>query len=359
MSGKDAYAVLITSLGYSDSVRLRRIMEKLMTPEQAQMVAALPATVGEVAQKTGIDLKQVKDSLEELFITGVVTPRKDFRKRESFRFVKTVGQLHDLTQATIERDVVKDRELFELWYDFVMHEMYPKTAERIRKQPSPRSRVVPAYKSIKDIPGILACENFPELLKAQSTIAVVPCSCRYCTASIGKPCSVHDEVAYNTCLQFGRSAEYVLERGSGKNLSVKEALELSDIIEDSGLLHKWPNNSAMTGATMSCQCCRDCCMNYVPADQAGLSINLAWAKSRYEAYVNVNECTGCQVCVDRCLFDAITMERVEGSKKLKASVDSEKCFGCGVCVVKCKPAALKMKVVRPPEHIPAPPALIV
>ena len=82
---------------------------------------------------------------------------------------------------------------------------------------------------------------------------------------------------------------------------------------------------------------------------------MTWEKSRYEAYVIPDDCDGCQVCVDRCLFDAIEMERAEGSKKYKAVVDAEKCFGCGVCVIGCEPDALKMKLVRPPEHIPAAP----
>jgi Fe-S-cluster-containing dehydrogenase component len=61
------------------------------------------------------------------------------------------------------------------------------------------------------------------------------------------------------------------------------------------------------------------------------------------------------------MFDAIEMVKPEASKtgkktkKMKAVVDPEKCWGCGVCVVGCDEAnALSMKVVRPPEFIPAP-----
>ncbi len=49
---------------------------------------------------------------------------------------------------------------------------------------------------------------------------------------------------------------------------------------------------------------------------------------------------------------AISLQKVSGSKKMKAVVDPEKCFGCGVCVLKCEPKSLKMVIVRPPEHIP-------
>ena len=356
MSANDAYAILMERLGYPGSTRLRPLMEELMTPDEARMVVELPGTPEEVAQKTGIALYRVKDELDSLFFKGVIFPRGDFRKREYFRFARSMGQFFEATMARQQRDPVKDRQFFELWHDFSMNEFYPDMAESRKRGERPFQRIIPAYKAIKDLDGVLPYENYPEILKAQELIAVVPCSCRYMETSVGKPCAVHDEEAHWVCLQFGRGAEYAIWSESGKELILKEALELNDIIEDSGLLHMWPNSSVMTGFNTSCQCCRDCCMLYVPIDQAGLPIGMVWEKSRYEAYVNLDDCTGCQVCVDRCLFDAIEMERPEGSKKYKAVINPEKCFGCGACVVGCEPGALKMKVVRPPEHIPAPTA---
>jgi ferredoxin len=355
MSADDAYAVLMERLEFPGSNRLRPILEELMTPDQARMVVELPGTPEEVAEKTGIATNRVRDALDDLFFKGVVFPRGDFRRREYFRFARSITQFHDATMATEELDVERDRSYFELWYDFVMNEMYPHSAERMKLMDSPRTRIVPAYKSINDLEGILPYENFPELLKAQELIAVVPCSCRLCTTSVGRQCTSHDEVAHWVCLQFGRGADYAITRGSGKELSVDEALALNDIIEDSGLLHLWPNMAVMTGPRTSCQCCRDCCMTYVPIDQAGLSIGKVWEKSRYQAEVNQDDCNGCQVCVDRCLFDAIDMIKPEGSKKYKAVINVENCYGCGACAVGCEPGAIEMKVVRPPEHIPAGP----
>ena len=81
----------------------------------------------------------------------------------------------------------------------------------------------------------------------------------------------------------------------------------------------------------------------------------AWyAKSRFEAQNDLGTCDGCQDCIERCQFDALTMEKVEGHRKLKAIVDPENCMGCGVCVLACEPGSLKMAIVRPPEHIPHP-----
>lgn len=354
MSASDPYDVILERLDYVGSARLRRVLEAMMTADQARMVVALPGTPQDVAESTGIELPRVKDALDELFFKGVVFPRGDFRRREYYRLARSVGQLHDAVLATVELDVEKDQPFFELWWDFKMNEMYPRSAEHSKGQDRPSSRLIPAYKSIKDLDGVLPCENYPEIIKAQERIAVVPCSCRLNAASMGEPCDVHDEVAEWSCIQFGRAADYIITRGSGKELTIEETLKLSDTVEEAGLLHSWPNSTLMAGPRVrdACQCCRDCCILTVPKDQAGLSLSSTWEKSRYQAYVIPDDCDGCQVCVDRCLFDAIEMQRSEGSKKYKAVIDPEKCFGCGVCVVGCEPAALKMKAVRPPEHIP-------
>ncbi len=351
MSAKDAYAVLMERLGHPGSTRLRLILEHLMTPEQAQMVAALPGTPEEVSQRTGFALHKVRADLDDLFFKGVTFPR-DFDKREYFRFARSIMQLHDATQATQQLDLGRDRRFFELWYDFCINEWYPSWGNAMAGLPQPMLRVVPAYKAIKNLRGVLPCEDFRQILAAQELIAVVPCSCRYCTTAIERYCHRTKEKEQWHCLQFARSAEYVIKRGSGKRLSLDEALMLVDQIEDDGLIHTWANSTALTGVPTSCQCCRDCCEVYVPLDMLNLPIGKAWEKSRYQAKVNVETCNGCQECVERCPFDAIDMIKPKDSKKYKAVVAQERCWGCGVCVVGCEPGALELTLVRPVEHIP-------
>jgi NAD-dependent dihydropyrimidine dehydrogenase PreA subunit len=351
MSGNDAYSVLMERLGHPGSTRLRPILEHLMTPEQAQMVAALPGTSEEVSQRTGFEVHKVRAELNGLFLKGVTFPR-DFDKREYFRFARNTLQLHDGTQATQQLDLVRDRKLFELWHDFCINEWYPSWGNTMAELPQPMLRVVPAYKAIKDLRGVLPCEDFRQILAAQELIAVAPCSCRYCTTAIEKHCDRTKEQERWHCLQFARAAEYVIKRGSGKRLTLDEALKLVDEIEDDGLIHTWPNSAALTGVPTSCQCCRDCCMVYVPMDMLNVSIGKAWEKSRYQANVDVDSCNGCQECVERCPFDAIDMIKPKDSKKYKAVISPERCWGCGVCVVACEPGALKLTLLRPVEHIP-------
>lgn len=351
MSTGDSYAVLMERLQYPGSLRLRRILECLMTPEQAHLAAELPGTLEEVAQRTGVPVARVRQQLDDLYFRGIVFPR-DFDNRDFFRFARDIRQFHDATQATQKLDTKKDRAFFEAWQDFVTHEWYPRLGKATVARGRPGMRVVPAYKAIQELSGILPCEDFREILKAQQLIAVVPCSCRLRATSIEQPCKHARETERWNCIQFGRGAEYAIKRGSGKEISLKEALDLMEKIEGDGLVHTWVNNANLTGFPLVCNCCRDCCQTYVPLDMLGASIGYAWEKSRYLAEVNPDKCNGCQVCLDRCQFDAIQLVRQTGSGEEKVRILADKCFGCGACVVGCAPGAIKMRAARPPQHIP-------
>ncbi|MDO8670473.1 MAG: 4Fe-4S dicluster domain-containing protein [Dehalococcoidia bacterium] len=353
MSSTDPYAVLAERLNYPGSTRLDAILKYWLTPQQARICEALPGTPQDVSEKIELDEGVIRQDLEDLFVRGVVFPRGDYGHREYFRFARTEMQFHDASEATDAADIVKHRQFFELWRDFVDNEMGPKLAAHHAAATTSRGRVVPAYKSIKDLPGVLPYEDYRELVKAQRRVAVVRCSCRIRTTALEDHCEHCAEEERWNCLQFGRSADYSMARGAGKDLSADEALALIDRIEDDGLIHVWRNSSSTEGVTTSCNCCSDCCIDMVPLSRAGVPIEKIWAKSRYTAFMeSIEACDGCQDCVPRCQFDAIEMAKVPGFKKLKAVIEEDKCYGCGACVVGCKPGALKMKTIRPVEHIP-------
>ncbi|MGB4616644.1 MAG: 4Fe-4S binding protein [Dethiobacteria bacterium] len=343
------YEQLVERVGFGGSKRLLALLEYLLSPDQAAICAALPASVEEVAEKTGLDVETVRTNLDELFVKGVVFPRGSFVERSYYRFARDIIQLHDATQASQKLDQVKDRRLFQLWEDFCAHEMYPFLAGLSKNLPRAMARVVPAYQAVKDFPDLQPWENFHEILKAQEKIAVVPCSCRSRSSAVGEGCAYTDEPSKWKCLQFGRGADYVIARGSGKPLTLEEALELSDQIEEVGLVHIGGYDRSMFFNT-SCQCCHDCCELFVSMNRHDGDLEKLYAKSRYAAYVSTDDCSGCQNCLERCHFDAIDLVRT--GKKYKAAVNEEKCWGCGLCVLTCEPGAIRLKAVRPPEYIP-------
>ena len=105
-----SYGVLAERLGFAGSSRLYAILENLMTPDQARIAESLPGTAAEAATATGLDEQQVSESLDELFFKGVVFPKGDFNNREMYRFARSIGQFHDATQATKQRDIDDDEE---------------------------------------------------------------------------------------------------------------------------------------------------------------------------------------------------------------------------------------------------------
>ena len=70
------------------------------------------------------------------------------------------------------------------------------------------------------------------------------------------------------------------------------------------------------------------------------------APSSFYVVVDEAKCIGCGTCVDRCQFEAMS---VEGGFVER---DINRCFGCGLCVLPCPTSALSMeRRERPP--IPA------
>jgi Fe-S-cluster-containing hydrogenase component 2 len=187
--------------------------------------------------------------------------------------------------------------------------------------------------SIEPESRILAYDDVVKIIQNAKTLSVVKCSCRVIDGACGKPLEV--------CIQVDRAAEYSLERGTGRALSKGEAIEIVKMSEKEGLVHVVDNRQVV--GHVICNCCKDCCLNW--AIMAGRK---KWvAPSRFEAVVDPDLCTGCETCLERCLFDAIAV------KNDLAAVDTEKCMGCGVCAISCPTEALRLKEVRAADFVPA------
>ena len=68
-----------------------------------------------------------------------------------------------------------------------------------------------------------------------------------------------------------------------------------------------------------------------------------------EYVIDPELCTGCELCIERCFFEALTMS----SEDRLAKVHDEKCMGCGVCQVVCPTDAILMQEARPEAFVPA------
>lgn len=338
---EDAYSIIATRHKYPDSASYHRLLEFLMNPLQARIVAELPASAEELSRRLGLSSQETTTALDDLLRRAMIYPKEN--SQPPIYKSWAVPDMLFYTVCAYNPDTPQGKKVIELWREFYK-DWYPKLAETFAAKPMPEERVVPAYKAIKDTSVLHACEDVRELIKAAKVIAIVDCPCRV----VVQKC----HGALDTCFMFDVMADIFIPQGIARHITVEEALRLTDKAEDEGQVHTWINSNYMHNRFM-CNCCDDCCVVWAPLTQHGISVGKRLAKSRFQTEVNSTKCAGdCPDCIDRCLFNAIEIRMVPGSSKPRAVIDTEKCYGCGLCVLKCQPEALSMKLVRPLEHIP-------
>jgi ferredoxin len=341
MQTREIYTNLLQKINVPDpsSERMQRIIRKLVTPEEGELLLALPAEPADLARKTGMPEETVQRKLQEFMEKGLVVPTS-----KGPRLVRDVLQFHDANLSSSVKWV--DTELLDMWKDWYETEfmIFTQKLSAIPADTSAKTvRIVPAWRAIELSPDLPLAnlppeENLRDLVKGADVIAVVPCTCRR---------SLHRcDAKVELCVLFNRGAEYAINRGAGRKVSADEAMAILREGEEAGLVHTWPF-ALSSRLNEICNCCRDCCIIFDPGFKFG-TLDRGLAKSHLRAEVHKHVCDGCQDCVEMCFFGAIEMKKDPPGKKLKAEVDPEKCYGCGACVVACAPHvhAIRMKLAE-------------
>jgi Pyruvate/2-oxoacid:ferredoxin oxidoreductase delta subunit len=217
-----------------------------------------------------------------------------------------------------------------------MEEEWPSLASMLSASaPGRATRVIPVGKSLEGGKvQVLAPENLREIVQNARRLAVTECTCRLSMRKCDAP--------LEACLQVDRGADYAIERGTGRELTKAEALDILEKAEEAGLVHV-TMNKADTGHYI-CNCCGCCCLSYSLLRSEGLR---RCESSRYRPEVDAEACSGCGTCEDRCWFDAIAVGQDD-----VAVVDPQKCLGCGQCAIGCPEEAVIMVDVKEPGFIP-------
>lgn len=335
------YAIGISKERVKTIKYLPEILERIMDQEDAKILAKLGRkayTTTEIAALLELSEEEAQVVIDDLFKKkGLIMPFPDLLSG-SFKYrVTPMLLLHDMTLLNAFHSREKfGTDFLDLWDAFYKEEMVPEFDSLKEANLPPIFRVVPVHEEIIPQQEILPYETVSGIIDKAKLISVQPCVCRVRTH--GKNCDYPVEV----CMAFGPAAKIVIERGHGREVTKEEALQIKKKATDAGLVHL--SSNASSGFIFICSCCECCCGALYPIVNHQ-KIHMA-IPSRYQSTIDTEKCIGCQTCIEKCQFHAITI-----SDENKAIVNPDLCWGCGVCVAICPEQAATLHLIHDKKQI--------
>ena len=180
------------------------------------------------------------------------------------------------------------------------------------------------------VQGVLPGEAIRPILEGAQKIALANCPCRVAARLLGRTDCEH---SLEVCFKYDEMAEFVINRGLAREVSLDEAVSVMTAAEEEGLVHMVDNAAGRIKHT--CNCCGHYCWN------VGIIRRRKIPRDALMAVYFIREtekevCVGCGACAEVCPVDAVVM------KDGVAEVDLDWCIGCGVCAVRCPSEAITL-----------------
>ena len=319
-----------------------RVLKHLFTPEEAQIAIKLktqPEPLKKIhrrLKKTGITIEELELKLDEMYENGTLNFGKNKEGDKEVKYYANAAFVIGMFEYQLKRltkELIKDTK--EYFKEAFFEKVYNQTK-------IPQLRTIPIEQSIDHEQSISTYDDMRALIEnSGGTIAVAECICRKIKDLLGEPCKKTD--VREICFSIRRAAESDIEKGLGKEITKKEALEILEKVEEAGLVLQ-PGNSQRP---MCICCCCGCCCE-VLTNQKKFAEPAQFFATNYYAEVDPDLYIGCGICEERCNMDAIILE--DGISR----VDMSRCIGCGACVPTCTSEAIKLhkkeKEIVPPKN---------
>lgn len=314
------------------------LVQELFTPEEAAVTNAMPRgfnSTGAIAGEMGKAEEPISAILEDMADKGLCISGKkgDTIVYGGPPFVPGIFEYQFLRGTETEKDK-KLAKLIGNYKDAV------NTIRGPNKESFPSMRVITVDRTIKAENQIHTYDQVASYIENYEPLSVSTCYCRHQAKLIDEKdhCGKPDGV----CMQFGRGAEFIIERKMGRKITKEEAFEILKASEEAGLVHCSNNRQEID---FLCNCCSCHCVilkNAIAQPKPGLAVN-----SGFQPVWDASLCTACETCIDRCPMDALTM----GDDDVPV-LNLDRCIGCGVCATGCPVEAIAMEER---VGIPAPP----
>jgi NAD-dependent dihydropyrimidine dehydrogenase PreA subunit len=335
-------------LGFSDPTTtgyktLERVFEIIFLDHEdhIEVTNAIPGTPEEIIEKTGLSEDRARAVIQEFFKRGTLTGHSSSPGQLVFPI--SIGNLKEFNANWPEAP----RELYELMQVLFFEEVHrPSEMANFMNLLDKFSvvRVLPVDETIEPEDKILNVDSARAIFDEATVISAVPCGCRVHAEALGHRKNCPAPANTNVCLQTNAFAAHILDRGIGaEKLTSEEAKRRLGMAEDAGLIHMTTNVVSKDNSYVVCNCCSCCCagLHWINTGSPGI-----YAPSRFTIKLDVDACSGCGACEDRCAFNLIQMNDED-----IPDIQYEKCYGCGNCVIKCPEAALTLEQARPEDHV--------
>jgi Pyruvate/2-oxoacid:ferredoxin oxidoreductase delta subunit len=296
------------------------LLKKLFSQKDAEMFLNMSPRLEEpesVAQRLERPVEEVASQLEDMAKRGLLFR---LRKDQSVKY-GAIPFMHGLAEFQVKRFDRELRNLFDQYLDERFH-------QAVAGVDGLFIRTVPIEKSIVPEQHVAAFDDAVGILKKNDTIVVTECLCRKRKRISGEGC----DKPVDNCFMFGSMARFYIENNMGRQVDFKEAVEILRKSQEAGLVTQ--PGTAQNPAGM-CNCCGDCCVVLGSVKKFAKPAELVF--SNYQAAINGEDCTGCEICLERCQMQAITMTE-DGI----AQIDLDRCIGCGLCVTTCPSEAIAL-----------------
>ena len=310
-----------------------KILQHLFTPEEAKIAVKLRITpeplekIYRRVKRMGISIEELEQILYRMYKKGSIAHATVVDENGETKYYANaflaVG-MYEYQLDRLSKEFVQD---FEQYVEEAFMDEFTRTKIS-------QLRTIPVKQSIPSEHAISTYDNVRSILEDESItkgkIAIMDCVCRKSKDILGKPCKLSD--LRETCMTIGRGAQISLDKGWSRQLTTEEALKLLDKFEEAGFIVQ-PDNTQVP--FFICNCCGCCCELTTHLKKFDKPVE--YISSNFYAEVDSDLCTGCEVCLNRCLMDAIILVDE------KSSVNRDSCIGCGLCISTCPVEAITLK----------------
>ena len=312
-----------------------KLLAKLFTSEEAYLASSMSLvhqTVKAIAENSNLEELKVKPLLISMVKKGLIDLKKEEGIGLTFGLIPFVVGFYEHQNARIDKEFA---ELFEIYYKEAFH-------KQMTIEPSVH-RIIPIEKTIPVNIDVMPYEKASTYLNTAKSWGVLNCICRVQKRLIGQGCKHQLE----NCLTFSTRPGAFDRRDDIRSITREEALEVLAEADKEGLVHSTSNTR--DEVTYICNCCICSCGVLRGIVEYGSKTSIA----RSDFYASVNDvlCSGCEICIDRCQFNALSIN--DGI----SIVNISNCYGCGLCVSTCPEEAITL-IMKKSEELTPPPATV-